>query len=199
MRAVLDACVLYPTVLRQILLEVAGRGGLAPCWSQRLVEEWRRTALRLGGAEDASRARAEAGAALARFPDALVPPGDETPLWLPDPADIHVLATAIAARAEVIVTLNLRDFPARELAPHGLRALAPDALLLQLWRQDPDAVAASVTATHATAERLAGEPLPLRALLVRARLPRLGKALHRAQGGVQGGAQGGAQDGTADS
>ncbi len=177
MRAVLDACVLYPTVLRQILLGVAGRGLIQPVWSERLLEEWHRAAARNGGKQDAVIATAEAAAAKARFPDAMNVPGDEAPLWLPDPADIHVLAIAIASGAGTIITMNLRDFPTRDLSPHGITALHPDACLMKLWLDRPDAVEAVVTATHAEAERLSGQTLPLRALLKRARLPRLGKAL----------------------
>jgi len=108
-----------------------------------------------------------------------VPPREATEarLWLPDPNDIHVLATAVDGGAEGIITLNLRDFPTRELAPHGLRAIHPDAVLMELWMDHPDAVADAVRDTHATAEHIAEGTLPLRALLKRARLPRLGKAL----------------------
>lgn len=177
MIAVLDACVLYPTVLRQILLGCAERGLYTPIWSARLLEEWTRAAARNGGAQDEHIAGAEAMAANRRFPTALTPPGDEAPLWLPDPADIHVLASAIASGAGMIITQNLKDFPARELSGHGVKAIAPDALLMDLWLTAPGPVTEAVTQTHAEAERLSGQSLPLRALLKRARLPRLGKAL----------------------
>ncbi|WP_224815241.1 RSP_2648 family PIN domain-containing protein [Hasllibacter sp. MH4015] len=177
MIAVLDACVLYPTVMREILLGAAARGVFTPVWSERLLEEWVRAAARNGGAADAQIARAEAAAVGARFPSARIAPGAEAPLWLPDPADIHVLATAIAAQAEVIVTMNLRDFPAGEVSAHSIRAVHPDAFLMEAWLADPVPVEEAVRQTHVEAERLSGERLPLRGLLKRARLPRLGKAL----------------------
>ena len=91
MIAVIDACALYPTVLRQILFGVAERGLFSPIWSARLLEEWTRAAARNGGAMDKQIAMAEGTSANLRFPNALTAPGDEIPLWLPDPADIHVL------------------------------------------------------------------------------------------------------------
>ena len=42
MKALLDACVLYPTVLREILTGVAGQGLYTPLWSDRILEEWAR-------------------------------------------------------------------------------------------------------------------------------------------------------------
>jgi hypothetical protein len=53
----------------------------------------------------------------------------------------------------------------------------PDEFLMEGLARDPDAVRRTVAAVHGEAERLSGETLPLRALLKRARLPRLGKAL----------------------
>lgn len=179
MRAVIDACVLYPTVLREIVLGVARAGGIEPLWSDRLLEEWARTAARHGGTLDETLARGEIAALGAAFPAARVPaaPDLEARLWLPDAGDVHVLATAIAGRAETIVTLNLRDFPARELVGHGVAAIHPDACLHDLWLARPDAMAAVVGAVHAKAQNLAGVDIDLRGLLKRARLPRLAKAL----------------------
>lgn len=179
MIAVIDACALYPTVLRQILLGCAERQLFTPLWSERLLEEWTRAAARNGGALDEHVAKAEALRANTRFPNALTPKGNETPLWLPDPADIHVLATAIVGNADVILTQNLKDFPARELSGYDIKAIAPDPFLMDLWLIHPDDVAETVKDVHAEAERLSGQTLPLRALLKRARLPRLGKALTR--------------------
>lgn len=178
MRLCLDACVLYPTVLREILLGVAGQGLFTPIWSARICEEWRRAAERLSPG-DGVIAEGEIVALNARWPQASIPadPGLEARLWLPDPGDIHVLATAISGQASGIITLNLRDFPARELAPHGQVARHPDAFLYDLWLDRPEPVATVVAQVHANAQSMAGVPLDLRKLLKRARLPRLGKAL----------------------
>ena len=179
MKAVIDACVLYPTVLREIVLGVARAGLILPLWSDRLLEEWARTAARQGGAADEALARGEIAALGAAFPGAFTPadPGREAALWLPDAGDIHVLATAITGGAEAIITLNLRDFPRSELAAHGVEAIHPDAALYALWLDHPETVSGVVAGVHGTACRLSGEDLALRALLKRARLPRLAKAL----------------------
>ncbi len=178
MRALLDACVLYPTVLREILIGVAREGLYTPLWSDRILGEWARAVVKLGpGAEIV--ARAEIAALRAGFPAAAVPPreGLAARLWLPDPADVHVLAAAIAGGAELIVTFNAADFPRGVLAEEGIAREDPDRFLLGLWQGAPATVAGVVEAVRAEAERLSGEPQPLRPLLRRAKLPRLGKAL----------------------
>ena len=177
MKAALDACVLYPTVLREILIGAAERGLFAPVWSARIMAEWQHAAGRLGPDQ-----QAVAGAEIALL--RLAYPGAEAPDdgtaaagfdW-PDPADRHVAEAALAAGATIIVTANLRDFPRRVLAALGLSAVHPDAFLLDLHRRQPDAVAASVHAAHDKAVALGGATT-LRDLMARARLPRLGKAL----------------------
>ena len=179
MKAVLDACVLYPTVLREILTGAAAAGLFAPVWSPRLLTEWRHAAARLGPDAEAI-AGAEAALLNDRFPGALVAAaGNRTRgLDLPDPADAHVIEAALESGAGVIVTANLGDFPRGALSSVGLRAEHPDAFLLGLWLRDPDAIAASIAAAQARAEA-AGGALSLRELLKRARLPRLSKALAR--------------------
>ena len=53
-------------------------------------------------------------------------------LFLPDPDDRHVLAAAICAGAQVIVTNNIKDFPTDRLAPFGIEAQTPDEFVLHL-------------------------------------------------------------------
>ncbi len=164
--------------MREIVLAVAKTGLFTPLWSARILEEWARATVKLGEA-DAAIARGEIALLRAAWPGAEVPPSPDLQarLYLPDPDDVHVLAAAITGQADVILTLNLRDFPAHLLAEHGLRAVHPDAYLRDLLDRSTAEIRAAVEAVRAEAERLSGEPQPVRKLLKKARLPRLGKAL----------------------
>ena len=186
MKLVLDTCVLYPTVMREVLLGAARAGLYQPLWSARILEEWRRAAAKLGPV-GAAQAEAEISLVRAAFPGAevLPAPGIEARLWLPDPADIHVLATAIAGSADGIVTLNAADFPGATLAEEGLDRIDPDALMLGFLQDHPSKITGVARSVQAEAERLSGEDWPLRRLMKKARLPRFGKALDREAG--QGG------------
>lgn len=178
MKAVLDACVLFPTVLREILLGVAARGLYQPIWSERILGEWVRATAKLGP-EAAVEAEAQATLARLAFPAAMqrAQPNIEARLYLPDPADIHVLAVAISAHADAIITFNAVDFPRPLLADEGLIRLDPDQLLCQLHARHPGEVAQVVAGVHATAERMLQEAIPLKSLMKRAQLRRLAKAL----------------------
>ena len=48
MKILLDANVLFPTVMREVLLGVASQGLFTPFWSERILEEWARAAAKLG-------------------------------------------------------------------------------------------------------------------------------------------------------
>ncbi len=176
MKVLLDACVLFPTVMREVLLGVAAAGLYEPLWSDRILEEWARAAGRHG---DGALARLDVSAVAAAFPKASVMPrtGDMRRLVLPDPNDVHVLAAAIAGSARLIVTLNAKDFPRHTLSAEGLSRQDPDAFLRALWAEAPDVVAGVAGAVRARAEARSGEPQPMRALLKRARLPRLARAM----------------------
>lgn len=174
MKCVLDACVLVPTALRLILLGVAEAGLFTPLWSDRLLGEWARA-----GAKHGHDAGPEIAQAMARFPRATVPPapGIAARLVLPDPEDVHVLATAIAAAADAIVTFNAQDFPGHVLAAEGIARRDPDGLLWEFWSGAPDPVAAVVERERRALVAASGRDWPRRAFLKRAGLPRLGRAM----------------------
>lgn len=68
-------------------------------------------------------------------------------LTLPDPNDRHVLAAAISAKASIIVTWNLKDFPAKNLLAHGVTSKSPDDFLTDLHAVNaafPDALISSI-------------------------------------------------------
>ncbi|MES0860959.1 PIN domain-containing protein [Ruegeria sp. SCPT10] len=178
MRAVLDTCVIYPTVMREMLLGAASLGHFTPIWSARILEEWARAARKLGP-EGETQARAEIALTQTHWPQAerAPAPGLENRLWLPDAADIHVLATAIDASADIIVTVNAKDFPKNILAEEGLDRRDPDGLLHGFWLSDSDGMATIANRVLDEANRLSGDQWNLRALMKKARLPRLGKAL----------------------
>lgn len=178
MRAVLDTCVIYPTVMREMLLGAAKLGHFEPIWSARILEEWARAARKLGPTGEVQ-ARAEIALTQSHWPKAerAAQPGVEQRLWLPDAADIHVLATAITSSSDAIITMNAKDFPRNILSDEGLIRQDPDTLLHGFWKADPQGLSDTAHRVLAQANHLSGDQWTLRALMKKARLPRLGKAL----------------------
>jgi predicted nucleic acid-binding protein len=130
--ALLDACVLYPAPVRDLLIETANTHVYRARWSNHIHEEWIAAVLKTNpkaNADALARTRALMDEAV---PDALVTgyEGLIEGLVLPDPKDRHVLAAAIVGRADVIVTANLKHFPADALSPYGIEAQHPDEFLM---------------------------------------------------------------------
>ena len=149
--AFFDANVLYPAELRNFIMRLTLRGLFRARWSDQVHEEWINAVLRQR--PDIARSRLERTRDLmnAYAEDCLVT-GFESlveALDLPDPNDRHVLAAAIRTGAGVIVTYNLRDFPADKLEPYGLEAQHPDEFLTHLLDLSPgSAVAAAKEHRH---------------------------------------------------
>jgi predicted nucleic acid-binding protein len=137
-----DASVLYPAPLRDVLLWLALTDLYRAKWSAQVHEEWMETLLR--DRPDLTRQQLERTRRLmdAHVRDCLVEDFESLidTLTLPDPDDRHVLAAAIRGRADVIVTRNLRDFPADTLTPYGIAAQHPDTFIIHLIDLNPDAV-----------------------------------------------------------
>jgi len=136
----LDSCVLYPYELRDLLLEAAHEHLYRVHWSAQILEDTVRNLL-ADARTTPERASRFCTAMERAFPEALVePPTGLADQLGCDPGDRHVLAAAIAAKAEVIVTLNVRHFPAEVMAPLGIEAVTPDQFLCNLLDLDPTAI-----------------------------------------------------------
>ena len=140
-----DANVLYPAKLRNLLMHLALTGLFRARWSAEVHEEWIRNLLK--NRPDLRRKQLERTRALIdkHALDALVTGYERLipDLRLPDPDDRHVLAAAIRSKADVIVTINLRDFPCDITAPFGIEAQHPDDFVLTLLDLDTEAVVAA--------------------------------------------------------
>ena len=131
---VYDACVLYPNALRDLLIRVAQAGMVQAKWTHQILDEMGRNLQK--NLPDLTPEKIEVlrTRMLGAIRDVLVL-GHEPlidALDLPDPGDRHVLAAAIKARAQTIVTFNLKDFPEDRLSPWQVEAQHPDEFLLNL-------------------------------------------------------------------
>lgn len=127
-----DANVLYPGTLRDLLMRVAQAGQVQAKWTDQILDEvFRNLKLNRPDLEEArlDRTRELMNRAVR---DCLVTGYEPLvdALALPDPDDRHVLAAAVKARAQVIVTNNLKDFPPAELAAWDIEAEGADDFIL---------------------------------------------------------------------
>lgn len=132
--AILDACVLYPAPLRDILLRLAEEQLYRPKWSDLIHNEWKDNLLK--NREDLHASQIDRTIYLMNrsFPDAEVNGFSSLiqGLSLPDENDRHVLAAAIRSRADVIVTFNLKDFPIEVLNNFDIEPVHPDQFIINL-------------------------------------------------------------------
>ena len=140
-QVVLDACVLVNAALRDTLLRLAEPPHLyLPRWSKDIVLETVRTLETKLNVTPAQTAYLVHELEL-HFADAWVE--DYEPListMTNHPKDRHVLAAAVRAGAQTVVTFNLRDFPNSALAPWDVIAQSPDDFLIHQYHLDPDVV-----------------------------------------------------------
>lgn len=149
--ALVDACCLAGTLKRNLLLTLAEADFFRLRWSQAILDETERAIERIlvgrGVADAAERARRAREAMERAFEEADV--GDYQSMLcacdtLPDPDDAHVLAAALKTRAAIIVTDNLKDFPANILAPLNLEARSADDFIADTIALDPGRAVAAV-------------------------------------------------------
>ncbi len=132
--AVYDACVLYPAPLRDLLMELALTDLFRARWSEKIHQEWIRNVLKNRPDLNESEMLRTKAYMDTNVRDALVTDFELLipSLELPDKNDRHVLAVAIRCSADVIVTFNLKDFPADYLLTFDVETQHPDDFILYL-------------------------------------------------------------------
>ena len=137
-----DACVLYPAPLRDLLMHLALSDLYRARWSDMIHDEWMRNVL--ASRPDLTQDQLNRTRQLmnAHVRDSLVTGFEHLipSINLPDPGDRHVAAAAIHSGASLIVTFNLKDFPAEALKPYNLAALHPDDFIVDLLDVHPTGV-----------------------------------------------------------
>lgn len=131
--AVLDANVLWPQYLRDALLSAASFDLYQGHWTEQILEEMRASILRKGR-KTQERANWTLEEMRRGFPHFMVS-GHEflIPLMTNHEKDRHVLAAAVHAGADTIVTFNQKDFPPASREPHCIELDTPDEFLMDLW------------------------------------------------------------------
>lgn len=147
MIVVLDANVLYPPSLRDLLLTLAALDAFDVRWSDEILAEVACNVIEDHPDIDPTRFVDHTIGSMRRaFPDASVTAPHELIDTLDnDPKDRHVAATAIAADAQAIVTLNSSDFESRELREAAIDVVTPGRFLDALMDEVPDLAVSAVT------------------------------------------------------
>ena len=139
---VYDACVLYPAPLRDLLMHLALSDVCRAHWSDLIHDEWTRNVL--ANRPDLTQRQLNRTRQLmnTHVRGSLITGFEHltAAIHLPDPHDRHVVAAAIHAEASLIVTFNLKDFPAPALRPYNLAARHPDDFIADLLDWHPAGV-----------------------------------------------------------
>ena len=139
--AIIDACVLYPAPLRDLMMWLAMKGAFSARWSEQILSEWVESLLNDRPDLDRNRLEGTCREMNRAIPDAMTAVGTAQIelISLPDPDNRHVVAAAVTSKARWIITRNIKDFPFQQL-PSGIVAITPDAFLCQLIESIPTLV-----------------------------------------------------------
>lgn len=152
---VLDACVLYPVVVRDLLLTLATLDAFEPRWTAEIIGEMTRNVLADHPGIDPARFDDRVvGAMRNAFPDAWVS-GYEHLIDDMDnhPKDRHVAAAAVHVSVAAVVTYNVRDFVSERLRLRNIEVITPSGLVESLVRDAPSVVGLSIRAMSARKKR----------------------------------------------
>ena len=155
MNYLIDTCVLFPTVMRTILLEAVKSKHDSAFWSEKILSEWSASAKKVGELGQLQ-ADAEISILRANWPNSII---------------------AIAGKCDAIITLNKKDFPRQILDQYGLLRLDPDHVILEYLKDDAPIIIEIAQDLLSEANRKFNQEWTIRQFFRKARLPRIAKAL----------------------
>jgi len=128
---ILDANVLYPALVRDVLIQCASDGLFRAKLTDQINQEWKTNLLKKRPDISIDQLNRTCELFERAMPDCMVTDYESLidSLTLPDEKDRHVLAAAIRCNAQIIVTFNTKDFPSEELKKFDIQATHPDTFL----------------------------------------------------------------------
>ncbi len=175
----LDACVLYPAPLRDLLMHLALADLFQAKWSDDIHKEWIRNVL--ANRPDLTLAQLKRTQklmnehvhdCLVRGYKKLIPQ-----LSLPDKNDRHVLAAAIQGSVQIILTYNLKDFPTKIIKEYSVKAEHPDMFLHHLLQQYPEQFCVAIKRLRLSLKHPPVNEKKYLEVLAKQRLPKMVTAL----------------------
>lgn len=134
MKILLDANVLYPPTLRDLIFFMSHDGFIQPFWSSKIIEEWTsNVSKQLSTSQRKSLKEVQLEMSI-NFPNGLIQDYEYLieSIHLNDLDDRHVSAAAIHGKVDVLLTFNTRDFPKSGLRKYGITPIHPDRFLCDI-------------------------------------------------------------------
>ncbi len=142
MKVLLDANVLFPPTLRDVILCLADVGILNPFWTEEIVNEWQGNVKKLLSPLQKKALAIAYNEMTNKYPYALIS-GYEfliEQIKLKDENDKHVAAAAIHGKVDFLITFNTKDFPKSLLRKYNITPIHPDKFFFMLIKDKPEKV-----------------------------------------------------------
>lgn len=179
-RIFVDTNVLFPFSVMDLLLALSEDGIHEVIWTETLLDEWEEVIVREHH-RTAETAASITAAIREFFSESDIKRSAYKHLLreMPDndPDDHEHMAPAIVGGASILVTRNVKDFPADPLARHGLRVVEPDTYLCEPMDDMADEMVDTVVRLADEERQPPKAPDDLVADLERADVPRLARQI----------------------
>lgn len=133
-KVLLDANVLYPTYLRDLLLHFAEREYYEVRWTEQILQEASRNIKKRRPEHLHDKVDSMMAQLNEAFEEACVTGYEDLiPAMRNHPKDRHVLAAAVKDNVDMIITDNGKDFPREACDKYEIEVMKPDEFLLCQW------------------------------------------------------------------